>query len=150
MSYPGGTLIMAASLATSPTAADAPGAVAATSPTPALAANSNASEFVPIDEQQPGRKHELCCPHCKSPGNRRSSREVTTTFREIFYICRNPVCGHSWKASLTYEYGLSPSAIPDPALDLPMRVMDRAAALVALANARAAAPDPDSPTFFDT
>jgi len=140
---------MAASLATT-SAAGSPTAVEPASAIASVAAPSAAIPFVPIDESQPGRKHELCCPHCKSPGNRRSSREVTTTFREIFYICRNPVCGHSWKASLTYEYGLSPSAIPDPALDLPMRVMDRAAALVALANARAAAPDPDSPTFFDT
>lgn len=105
--------------------------------------------FVPIDEHQPRRKHELCCPHCRTPGDRRSSREVTSTFREIYYVCRNPVCGHSWKASLTYDYGLSPSAIPDPAIDLPIRTIDRAAALRALADARAPEPDPAQPRFFD-
>ena len=89
-----------------------------------------------IDAEQPVRKHELCCPHCKSPGNRRSSREVTITFREIFYVCRNPVCGHTWKASLTYDYGLSPSAIPDPAVNLPVRVADRKTVVTALVAAR--------------
>jgi hypothetical protein len=68
---------------------------------------------------------DLDCPHCGSPTYRRSSKLVTITFREIFYVCRNVACGHTYKASLSYEYGLSPSAIPNPDLDLPMRPMER-------------------------
>lgn len=77
-------------------------------------------DFIAIDEHQPSRKHELCCPHCESPGRRRTSREITITYREIHYICRNPACAHGWVASLNYEYGLSPSGIPDLTLNLPM------------------------------
>jgi hypothetical protein len=114
-----------------------------------LGADITETAFIPIDEAPRQRKHELSCPHCLSQGDRRSSRELTPTFREIYYVCRNPACGHSWKASLTYDYGLSPSAIPDPALDLPMRPVDRRETLAALANARAAPPDPSQPGFFD-
>ncbi|MDR7101443.1 ogr/Delta-like zinc finger family protein [Croceicoccus sp. BE223] len=71
------------------------------------------------------RSGDLRCPHCRSTVLRRTSREITPTFRELFYICRNAACGHSFKASLSYEYGLSPSGIPDPALNLPMRPMER-------------------------
>lgn len=60
------------------------------------------------------RNSDLRCPHCKMPGIRRSSQEVSVTLRQIFFSCPNPFCGHSWKASLTYDYGISPSAIPCP------------------------------------
>jgi hypothetical protein len=41
--------------------------------------------------------------------------------REIYYQCTNVVCGHTWKASETYDYGLVPSATPDPRVTLPQR-----------------------------
>jgi len=77
--------------------------------------------FVPSDR----KRFTIRCPHCLCDGIRRSSREITPTFREIFYICPNVTCGHTWVASLNYEYGLSPSAIPDPAVNLPLRPMER-------------------------
>lgn len=80
--------------------------------------------FVQDDDHRTG---DLRCPHCRSTTIRRTSREITPTFRELFYLCRNPACAHSFKASLSYDYGLSPSAIPDPSVDLPMRVMERTA-----------------------
>lgn len=106
-------------------------------------------EFVPVPGPLPQRSGDLRCPHCQTPGDRRTSREVTLTFREIFYVCRNPVCGHTWKASLSYDYGLSPSAIPDPRVDLPMRTIPREAAIAAIRAAQVT-PDPDQPGLFES
>lgn len=76
-----------------------------------------------------GKRHDLNCPHCGAHASRRSSRKVTETFREIFFICSNVQCGHSFKATLSYDYGLSPSANPAPGVNLPMRPVERAAAI---------------------
>lgn len=101
----------------------------------------------PPAQEEFSRSGDLACPHCKQPGIRRSSREVTDTFREIFYICRNPACGHTWKASLTYDYGLSPSAIPDPNVSLPLRPYERSAIIAA--REAMEPPDPNQPGLFD-
>lgn len=65
------------------------------------------------------------CPHCHCAANCRSSREITVTHRELYYECTNLFCGHAWHASESYDYGLRPSVIPDPRVDLPMRVPNR-------------------------
>lgn len=106
------------------------------------------SAYVPTDDFLPERDGELRCPHCKSRGNRRTSREVDVTMREVYYQCSNLACGHTWKASLVYEHGLSPSAIPDPKVTLPMRPMDRQRVIEALGDAKAP-PDPSQPRLFD-
>jgi len=101
-----------------------------------------------INPRDDRRSGELHCPHCESIGIRRSSREVTITFREIFYVCSNPLCGHTWKGTLSYDYGLSPSAIPDPAVNLPMRIVDRDAVIGKPHGP--APPDPNQPGLFDS
>lgn len=100
--------------------------------------------ILPHDDRRSG---ELPCPHCLSAGIRRSSRALTVTFREIFYVCSNPFCGHTWKGTLSYEYGLSPSAIPDPKISLPLRTVDRECALPPRGSPPV--PDPDQPGLFD-
>ena len=97
----------------------------------------------------PSRRYGMRCPHCKTPAQIRSSGEQAPTLCLIYFSCPNPVCGHTWRASLVYDFGLSPSAIPDPALDLKMNPIKRAEALRAMADA-AARNDPDQPTLFDT
>jgi hypothetical protein len=77
------------------------------------------------DPQAFGRADRLRCPHCKFAGRRRSSREITPTHRDIYYQCTNLFCGHTWKASETYDYGIVPSAIPDPRVTLPLRAVSR-------------------------
>jgi|KBSSwiStaDraftv2_1062776.scaffolds.fasta_scaffold703924_2 hypothetical protein len=67
------------------------------------------------------RSGRLSCPHCQQPGQRRSSRAITSTHREIYYQCSNLRCGHTWKASETYDYGLVPSGTPNPDVTLPQR-----------------------------
>lgn len=94
--------------------------------------------------RRPPRSGFLPCPHCRTTPHRRTSRPITNTYREIYYQCRNMACGHTWKASETYDYGIVPSGIPDPAVDLPLNPMSREDAM-ALANP----PDPNQPTLFD-
>ena len=69
----------------------------------------------------------MLCPHCGHKSRIRSSTQITRTYRDIFYLCQNIVCGFSWKASLTLVYGISPSACPRPDLDLPMYEVPRPA-----------------------
>lgn len=103
---------------------------------------------VPVSDHMPARRFGMRCPHCKTPGDIRTSAEEAPTLRILYFNCRNPACGHTWRASLVYDFGLSPSAIPDPALDLPLNPVGRAAALRAMADA-ALRPDPNQPTLFD-
>jgi hypothetical protein len=104
---------------------------------------------VPLSDHLPARRFGMRCPHCRTPGDIRTSVEEGATIRLIYFSCRNPACGHAWRASLIYDYGLSPSAIPDPALaDLRMRPIPRSEVLRAMADAAARA-DPDQPGLFD-
>lgn len=97
--------------------------------------------------REPSRSGFLPCPHCQTIPHRRTSRQITGTYREIYYQCRNMACGHTWKASETYDYGIVPSGIADPAVDLPLRPMSRDDAMVLAAQPPP--PDPDQPGLFD-
>lgn len=69
----------------------------------------------------------LSCPHCRSRVIARTSRELTTTLREITFMCMNAMCGHTFVANLEAVRTLSPSAMPNPAIALPisMHVKER-------------------------
>lgn len=60
------------------------------------------------------------CPHCGTKAANRTSKTVTETYRELYYQCADPECGHSWKASLSFLYTISPSARPKDDLKLPL------------------------------
>lgn len=79
-----------------------------------------------------GRVGGLLCPYCKTPAHRRSSRLITPTHREIYYQCRFVMCGHTWHASESYDYGIVPSAITDVTVNLPQRPPTRQQAMDAL------------------
>lgn len=59
------------------------------------------------------------CPHCDGTSKARSSRQLSKTMREIFYICMTPECGHTYVATLEVVRTLSPSAQPNPDINLP-------------------------------
>jgi hypothetical protein len=61
----------------------------------------------------------MLCPHCNAPSIIRSSDRVTATVKDLFMICSNADCGHTWKAQISVVYTLSPSATPNPAVDIP-------------------------------
>lgn len=60
------------------------------------------------------------CPHCRSRATARTSREMSATMREITYVCKNLECGHVWVAVQEAVRTLSPSAIPNLEIKLPM------------------------------
>lgn len=67
------------------------------------------------------RKGQMArCPHCESPATIRSSEEVTILHRDLWLICTNADCGHSWKAQLSFVHSISLPANPRPGLDLPV------------------------------
>lgn len=63
------------------------------------------------------------CPHCGHRAQIRTSSELTPTMRQVYFLCQNLACGHSWVATLEAERTISPSGIPNPAINLP--VMER-------------------------
>ncbi len=61
------------------------------------------------------------CAHCKSPAKHCASRWLDEfTLREIRYTCSNPECGHTYIAYLETVSTISPSAIPNPKVVLPL------------------------------
>lgn len=88
-----------------------------------------------------GRFAPLYCPHCNCRGRVRSSKQVTGQHRDMYYQCINLFCSHSWRASLSYEYGIVPSGIPNPKVDLPLRPVSRQDVIEALRPRDAAQPD---------
>ncbi len=91
------------------------------------------------------RNFALNCPHCSAPGIIRSSVLVEVTFRVVYFGCFNFFCGHTWRASLAYEYGIIASAIPNPAVNLPLRTVQRSAVID---DALKRNPDPNQPELF--
>ncbi|HEY5804876.1 MAG TPA: ogr/Delta-like zinc finger family protein [Lysobacter sp.] len=61
----------------------------------------------------------MCCPHCKHTASARTSTQLSPLYREVTYTCRNTDCGHVFVAGLEAIRTLSPSAIPDPEINLP-------------------------------
>lgn len=96
------------------------------------------------------RDGNLRCPHCFMPGHRRTSEEINITARSILFGCTNAFCGHTWRASLIYEYGIVPSAIPNPEMAaLPMRTPSRAEVMAAVREARLGADEPEDLNQLD-
>ena len=60
------------------------------------------------------------CPHCESPGIVRTSTEMTILCRDVYFICSNVECGHSWKAQLSFVHTIGRPANPRPDLHLPV------------------------------
>lgn len=49
--------------------------------------------------------------------------ELSPTMRQVYFLCTNLVCGHSWVATLEAERTIAPSGIPNPNVNLP--IMER-------------------------
>lgn len=62
----------------------------------------------------------LSCPHCKHPCVIRTSEQVTVLTRQSVYCCVNAECGHTFVANTEIVRTLSPSATPDPSVNLPL------------------------------
>lgn len=74
----------------------------------------------------------------------RKSEKQTPTFQTMYGKCNNIVCGASYVGSLTWDYTLSPSGLPQPQVKLPLSpVKERMQAL------RDLSPDSDQLTFLE-
>lgn len=62
----------------------------------------------------------LQCPHCKHPCVIRTSEQITVLTRQSVYCCVNAECGHTFVANTEIVRTLSPSATPDPSVNLPL------------------------------
>lgn len=60
------------------------------------------------------------CPHCKASSEIRTSRMVSATMRESIYQCTNVECGHTFIVDAEASRTLSPSATPDPTVNIPL------------------------------
>ena len=60
------------------------------------------------------------CPHCERTAYTRTSMQLTNTSRETIFVCKNFYCGHVFSAVTEINRTLSPSAIPNPMVILPM------------------------------
>lgn len=99
---------------------------------------------VPADiGTRPERTGDVLCPHCDCVGHKRTSRAITKQHRQIYYQCSNVACSHTWLATLSYEYGIVPSGMPNPRVTLPLRPMPRQHVMELLREQ-----DPDQPDMF--
>lgn len=62
----------------------------------------------------------MACPHCRHPARARTSTQLSPLYREVTYQCVNTVCGHVFVCGLEAVRTLSPSAIPDPEIHIPL------------------------------
>ena len=60
------------------------------------------------------------CPHCESTCLTRKTEQITRMYREITFVCNNIECGHVFVTSLAPIRTLSPSAMPNPEIDIPL------------------------------
>lgn len=65
------------------------------------------------------RRGMIQCPHCNADAIIRTSEQQTPLHKDIYLICSNADCGHTWKAQISAVHSLSPSAIPNPEINLP-------------------------------
>lgn len=67
------------------------------------------------------RAPSIPCPHCGARAIVRTSEQITALYRELRLSCTNFFdCGHTYVASLTVIKTVHPSAMPNPAIVIPM------------------------------
>lgn len=62
----------------------------------------------------------LKCPHCNARANIRTSRDMGPLSGSARYQCSNVECGHTFKVLFEITETLSPSAMPNPSVVLPL------------------------------
>ncbi len=82
----------------------------------------------------------MACPHCGASSEIRTSRVLSKTMRELIYACTNAECGHTFVALTEIVRTLSPSATPDPHVNLPLSSHVRRDMLRAVLDCAGSAP----------
>lgn len=70
----------------------------------------------------PRRKtfHGMACPHCGHRAAARSGHTLTPLYRERTYQCTNHECGHVYIVAMEVLRTVSPSAMPNPNVHIPL------------------------------
>lgn len=67
-----------------------------------------------------GSTYKLCCPNCSGPLRVRNSNALHPLLRSIFLQCQNLPCGATYNGQMEITHILSPSGMPNAAIDLPL------------------------------
>ncbi len=70
---------------------------------------SNVLKF-PHDPGEEDTEMQVKCTECNSKAIISSRNELDPKVADLYCICRNPHCGHSFVMKLTYSHTLSPSS----------------------------------------
>ncbi|MFK7089314.1 ogr/Delta-like zinc finger family protein [Chromobacterium violaceum] len=65
------------------------------------------------------------CPHCKQVAYTRTSRYLSELTQEEYFQCSNIACGHNFTSFRTVRETLSPSALPQAGIYIPMATKQR-------------------------
>jgi Ogr/Delta-like zinc finger len=68
-----------------------------------------------------GQNPRLRCPHCAGDVSIYYGVQLTRTYREVYYQCKDMHCGCTFKAGLEVIEIMSPSGKPNPHLRLPTK-----------------------------
>jgi len=68
------------------------------------------------------------CPHCQAKANIRDSEQQSDLVRKIKFQCTDPDCGHTFISLLSVCKTLSPSAKPNPKVNIPLSEKAQASA----------------------
>lgn len=95
------------------------------------------------------RRGTVICPMCQANGRIEGTEHVTPLVKTLWVACTNVTCGMTWRMQLSFEFVVSPSAIEDPAIDLPLAPTDfRRKIYPPGPPGSAAAPDPNQFSMF--
>ncbi len=60
------------------------------------------------------------CPHCKTKCQTINTAQITDTYREVRYACKNFRCGFIFTAAITPMRTIMPSMIPNHKINIPL------------------------------
>lgn len=60
------------------------------------------------------------CPHCDTYARTNARKVLTPVYEERYFQCPNLLCGHTWKAGISFLCTISPSAMERTELALPL------------------------------
>lgn len=64
--------------------------------------------------------YKLRCPDCQHGVRVRNSSQEHALLRVGYLQCTNVACGATWRVAMEITHRMSPSAVPNPEIDLPM------------------------------
>jgi len=94
------------------------------------------------------RRGTIVCPICNHDAGIRDSDQETELVKNLWCMCLNLSCGHTFKMQLSFTYTISPSAIDRPDLQLPQAPPEFVRHIFPAGPPTPAA-DPNQLTIFD-